>query len=198
MAWCITTVLSMHPCVSSCLLVELTSKFCKPFFLCLKMVLTHWPWEKRKDHQLWPVDCVLSMWGKVMIPMYRLKVMIPMYRLWLHGLHGLYGPRRLLSPERPLNLLTHSLTDPEKSNSLWKTLWFIPDYHIDNKSALNQVMEWCYQTTSHYPGHCWQRFMMSHVDIDLWGPQQAGPSYSRPVMSPVRHQVVTWINDDLL
>ena len=41
------------------------------------------------------------MWG---------KIMIPMYRLWLHGLYELYGPRCPLSPERPLNLITHSLT----------------------------------------------------------------------------------------
>ena len=34
------------------------------------------------------------------------KIMIPTYRLWLHSL---YGPRCLLSPERPLNLITHSL-----------------------------------------------------------------------------------------
>ena len=44
-----------------------------------------------------------SMWG---------KIMIPMYRLWLHGLYGLYGPRNPLSPERPLNLITQSLTRP--------------------------------------------------------------------------------------
>ena len=37
-------------------------------------------------------DCGLSMWG---------KIIIPMYRLWSHGL---YGPRCPLSPERPLNL----------------------------------------------------------------------------------------------
>ena len=30
-------------------------------------------------------------------------------RLWLHSLYGLYGPRFPLSPERPLNLITHSL-----------------------------------------------------------------------------------------
>ena len=40
------------------------------------------------------------MWG---------KIMIPMYALWLHGLYGLYGPRCPLSPERLLNLITHSL-----------------------------------------------------------------------------------------
>ena len=42
----------------------------------------------------------ISMWG---------EIMVPMYRLWLHGLCGLYGPRCPLSPERPLNLITHSL-----------------------------------------------------------------------------------------
>ena len=47
------------------------------------------------------------MWG---------KIMIAMYRLWLHGLYGLYGPRCPLSPERPLNLITHSLTHCEISN----------------------------------------------------------------------------------
>ena len=46
------------------------------------------------------------MWG---------KMMIPMYRLWLHGLYGLYGPRCPLSPERLLNLITHSLL----------TVWYI-------------------------------------------------------------------------
>ena len=34
--------------------------------------------------------------------------MIPMYRLRLHGLYGLYGPRCPLSPERLLDLITHS------------------------------------------------------------------------------------------
>ena len=36
-----------------------------------------------------------------------------MYRLRLHGLYGLYGPHCLLSPERPLNLITHPLTHPD-------------------------------------------------------------------------------------
>ena len=39
------------------------------------------------------------MWG---------KIIIPMYRLWLHGLYGLYGPRCLLSPKRPINLISLS------------------------------------------------------------------------------------------
>ena len=49
----------------------------------------------------WPVDCGLSMWG---------KIMIPMYKLWLHSWYGLYGPRCPLSPERPqYQSLTYSL-----------------------------------------------------------------------------------------
>ena len=42
----------------------------------------------------------LSMWG---------KIIIPMYRLWLHGLYGLYGPQCLLSPKRLINLISLSL-----------------------------------------------------------------------------------------
>ena len=41
------------------------------------------------------------MWG---------KIIIPMYRLWLNGLCGLYGPRRPLSSKRPINLISLSLS----------------------------------------------------------------------------------------
>ena len=41
------------------------------------------------------------MWG---------KIIIPMYRLWLHGLYGLYGPRYPLSPKRLINLISLSLS----------------------------------------------------------------------------------------
>ena len=51
---------------------------------------------------LLPVDCGLSMWGKMIIPMYRLR---------LHGLYGLYGPRCPLSPKRPINLISLSPID---------------------------------------------------------------------------------------
>ena len=44
---------------------------------------------------------VLSMWG---------KIIIPMYRLWLNGLYGLYGPRCPLSSKRPINLISLSLS----------------------------------------------------------------------------------------
>ena len=41
------------------------------------------------------------MWG---------KIIIPMYRLWLNGLYGLYGPRCPLSSKRPINLISLSLS----------------------------------------------------------------------------------------
>ena len=41
------------------------------------------------------------MWG---------KIIIPVYRLWLNGLYGLYGPRCPLSSKRPINLIFLSLT----------------------------------------------------------------------------------------
>ena len=66
---------------------------CPHFFVFLFWYLFSW-------RKLWPVECGLSMWG---------KIMIPMYRLWLHSLYGLYGPLCPLSPERPLNVITHSL-----------------------------------------------------------------------------------------
>ena len=47
------------------------------------------------------------MWG---------KIMIPMYKLWLHGLYGLHG---LMSPKGPLTLITHSLTLKGLKGELW-------------------------------------------------------------------------------
>ena len=41
------------------------------------------------------------MWG---------KILIPMYRLWLNSLYGLYGPRCPLSSKRPINLISLSLS----------------------------------------------------------------------------------------
>ena len=55
------------------------------------------------------------MWG---------KIIIPMYKLWLHGLYGLYGARCSLSPKRPINLISLSLSTPWQfdylSNSLFR------------------------------------------------------------------------------
>ena len=65
----------------------------RPHFFCASFLISF--------SKFWLVDCVLSMWG---------KIMIQMYRLWLHGLYGLYGPQCLMSPKRLLNLITHSLT----------------------------------------------------------------------------------------
>ena len=55
------------------------------------------------------------MWG---------KIIIPMYRLWLHGLCGLYGPRSPLSPKRTINLISLSL--PERVTIIfWAGDWIL-------------------------------------------------------------------------
>ena len=46
------------------------------------------------------------MWG---------KIIIPVYRLWLNGLYGLYGPRCPLSSKRPINLISLSLAQAVSS-----------------------------------------------------------------------------------
>ena len=53
------------------------------------------------------------MWG---------KIIIPMYRLWLHGLYGLYGPRCPLSAKRPINLISLSLS-LVFTGQLWDICW---------------------------------------------------------------------------
>ena len=56
------------------------------------------------------------MWG---------KIIIPMYRLWLNGLYGLYGPRCPLFSKRPINLISLSLSLPSgKMTPLyWNGAW---------------------------------------------------------------------------
>ena len=49
--------------------------------------------------------------------------MIPMYRVLLHGLYGLYGPCCPLSPERPLNLIIHSLKYKSGTTPTSHELW---------------------------------------------------------------------------
>ena len=60
------------------------------------------------------------MWG---------KIIIPMYRLWLSGLYGLYGPRCPLSPKRLINLISPSL-----SLSLWR--------HFKNRMETRKHAQW--------------------------------------------------------
>ena len=54
------------------------------------------------------------MWG---------KIIIPMYRLWLNGLYGLYGPRCPLSSKRPINLISLSLSPMRASYEVSFELW---------------------------------------------------------------------------
>ena len=94
-------------------------------------------WHLFLECVMWtPVDCGLSMWG---------KIMIPVYKLWLHGLYGLYGPRCPLSPERPLNLITHSLTHlcsqllKRKSTGMELSSGWQPWYSLE---TLKQRLQW--------------------------------------------------------
>ena len=84
------------------------------------------------------------MWG---------KIIIPMYRLWLNGLYGLYGPRCPLSSKRPINLISLSL-------SLWSSyaIW-----RNKSLSTLAQVMACCLTAPSHHLNHCWLT-----ISVVLW------------------------------
>ena len=73
------------------------------------------------------LDCVLSMWG---------KIMFAMYRLWLHGLYGLYGLRCPLSPERLLNLITPSLILGS---------WFSLTAYIPAVEHMESIVHSCHQ-----------------------------------------------------
>ena len=56
------------------------------------------------------------MWG---------KIIIPMYRLWLNGLYGLYGPRCPPSSKRPINLISLSLSGPQWVNMISHNIWLV-------------------------------------------------------------------------
>ena len=67
------------------------------------------------------VDCVLSMWE---------KIMSPVYRLLLHGLYGLYGPRCPLSDVNFNHSLTHSLTHCQATSYYLKQCWPRSRWHM--------------------------------------------------------------------
>ena len=110
---------------------------------------------------------MLSMWG---------KIMIPMYRLWLRSLYGLYGPRCLLSPKRLLNLITHSLSLAEHMHKM------IPISLAVDKLSFNSL--WVSINNPLYPLHKWiyKRHKLVHSGLDLtldttwWSVPVAGAS----------------------
>ena len=85
------------------------------------------------------------MWG---------KIIIPMYRLWLNGLYGLYGPRCPLFSKRPINLISLSL-----SVNVWN--WKI--------KVINPVgpMRWggCVLLIS--PWEIYMKFLMNHFQANV-------------------------------
>ena len=78
------------------------------------------------------------MWG---------KIIIPMYKLWLHGLYGLYGPRCPLFLKRPINLISLS---PEKMQMGKKLCYLLGDYDINlfNYGSHNLTSEFIYMMYS--------------------------------------------------
>ena len=85
------------------------------------------------------------MWG---------KIIIPMYRLWLNSLYGLYGPRCPLFSKRPINLICLSL-----SLSLGRSLWNCCEV-ISSLAYEKSTLVWemaLSQVTSHYLSQCWSR-----------------------------------------
>ena len=94
------------------------------------------------------------MWG---------KILIPMYRLWLHSLYGLYGPRCPLSPKRSINLISlsleHSMSESVTTKLLtkaWKNLFSF--------TLTNLFMNLPYQQSKNRGIH-WQNDRISEI---LW------------------------------
>ena len=80
---------------------------------------------------LWPVDFVLSVWA---------KIMIPVYRLWLHGLYGLHGPSYLLSEKGCWNY-THWSVPSHYLHQCWNIVnwtfhWKIFQWNVDRNSNI--------------------------------------------------------------
>ena len=73
--------------------------------------------------------CVLSMWG---------KIMVPMYRLWLHGLYGIHGPQKAVKLNHlPMHSPTHSLTSTV--GELRSTLCTKTPLHARSGSYMKQM-----------------------------------------------------------
>ena len=102
------------------------------------------------------------MWG---------KIIIPMYRLWLNGLYGLYGPRCPLSSKRPINLISLSLSFGrgrfqmhENVCILIQIFKFLQGDPNGTKSELVQT-----NCSKHCLNHCWSWFIMPHgINMPQW------------------------------
>ena len=91
------------------------------------------------------------MWG---------KIIIPMYRLWSHGLYGLYGPWCPLSPKRPINSISLFLVCYRRSTGLLQLWWWaaavfmllMEDQLCDWKSTVLLEDQLFYWKINHYVG----------------------------------------------
>ena len=73
------------------------------------------------------------MWG---------KIIIPMYRLWLNGLYGLYGPRCPLFSKRPINLISLSLSFPDFNDFTGFILYMGPANERDSYIVMVSLIGW--------------------------------------------------------
>ena len=98
-------------------LIHMSMVLCKTV---VSPLLTYWRYYNLtggKHYQKITIPVFKVMWG---------KIIIPMYRLWLNGLYELYGPRCPLFSKRPINLISLSL-----SLSLSLKLFFnILQFHV--------------------------------------------------------------------
>ena len=105
--------------------------------------------------------------------------MIPMYSLWLDGL---YGPRCPLSPERQLNLITHSLA---YSDRIWNKRDIFLEYIKINKNKKQQK----FQLQNEY----WELVYVTNLkETTIYNFYNLANG-----LAPNRQQTIIWTNVDL-
>ena len=120
------------------------------------------------------------MWG---------KIIIPMYRLWLHGLYGLYGPWCPLPPKRPINLISLSLfshwggvTHIYASLNLLSLVQIMVCPLIGAKPLSAPMSKWCFESFEHLMknNHLRAGFQLFDSDSKLSKPEVVFYSASGP------------------
>ena len=104
------------------------------------------------------------MWG---------KIIIPIYRLWLNGLYGLYGPRCPLSSKRPINLISLSLSGSKCHGVNLTGQWVC----FATTISITVTLHGHHGTTNHWRLDC--------LYNSLLGKQKNGSSYYCPFVRGV-------------
>ena len=142
------------------------------------------------------------MWG---------KIIIPMYRLWLNGLCGLYGPRYPLSSKRPINLISLSISLPNYfvvAPVIYKEPWYNKQFGLRKLGSRSWWCIWNFHHWLHLKLSFWQLPMLPVMKISSklthWG-RVTHICVSRLTiigsdngLSPDRRQAIIWTNAGLL